>query len=416
MSNLCNAGARMSLGKWWLWALLGLLALYLLMLFSKWHSIEDDIQTRTQAALSENGYSWASVDQTNRGRDVLLSGQAPDQAAVSDALALVQKVKGVRVVDTDTSIVEWVSSQIGLSAKQGKMTLTGTLPDQASIDQLVQEVTNVAGAGQVDNQLQLSTTAKEPKWLGKVLETLPILKTMQNAELHAEDGVFSAQGDVNSDGAKNDIHSWIQAHFGDDYKGQFNVVGPSAEALAAIAAEARQREDELAAKMVAEQMRLDEEAAQMAAAKAQREAGDTERNKLLSARMNTNRSMFLDTCQTRFDQLMQGRKIEFATASDAIVSQSFPLLVNIIRLVAECNPAGDLHIEISGHTDDIGGEAENLALSAARAASVMRYLVEAGVGEGVLSAKGYGEGMPLADNTTVVGRAQNRRIQFIIKR
>jgi len=71
-------------------------------------------------------------------------------------------------------------------------------------------------------------------------------------------------------------------------------------------------------------------------------------------------------------------------------------------------------IEIQGHTDDRGNDRYNMKLSDARAKSVMKYLTKAGVDKKRLSAKGYGETMPIDTNETEDGRARNRRVVFQI--
>ena len=179
------------------------------------------------------------------------------------------------------------------------------------------------------------------------------------------------------------------------------------EAVAKLAAE-QKLEDEAAA-LAAEEKKRDEEAAAMAAAKAQSQADTT-------AQMKLDRTMFLDSCQSRFNEITQTKKIQFATSSATISEQSFVLLKGIVSLVQECNQDGGLNIEIAGHTDSTGNDTANLALSEARANSVMQYLLQSGVDQTVLSAKGYGQSKPIADNGSAEGRAQNRRIQFNIQR
>ncbi len=75
-------------------------------------------------------------------------------------------------------------------------------------------------------------------------------------------------------------------------------------------------------------------------------------------------------------------------------------------------PAAD----IIGHTDWTGSEATNQALSEARAQTVTDYLVGVGVESGRLTAIGRGESEPLADNNTESGRAENRRVDFEVKK
>ncbi|MEO9484499.1 MAG: OmpA family protein [Ekhidna sp.] len=71
-------------------------------------------------------------------------------------------------------------------------------------------------------------------------------------------------------------------------------------------------------------------------------------------------------------------------------------------------------IEVGGHTDSQGADATNLNLSQRRAQSVVEYMVLAGIERERLIAKGYGETVPIADNTTKEGRAKNRRTEFVI--
>jgi outer membrane protein OmpA-like peptidoglycan-associated protein len=70
------------------------------------------------------------------------------------------------------------------------------------------------------------------------------------------------------------------------------------------------------------------------------------------------------------------------------------------------------NIEIGGHTDSRGKDLYNLKLSADRARSVLRYLLDKGVDPARLTAKGYGETKPIADNNTDEGRAKNRRVEL----
>ena len=69
----------------------------------------------------------------------------------------------------------------------------------------------------------------------------------------------------------------------------------------------------------------------------------------------------------------------------------------------------EMVIEVAGHTDSRGGQQHNLVLSQRRAESVMQYLKEHGV-TNKMTAHGYGEDEPIADNKTAEGRAANRRV------
>lgn len=81
-----------------------------------------------------------------------------------------------------------------------------------------------------------------------------------------------------------------------------------------------------------------------------------------------------------------------------------------IRRFLEDNPG--LRVEIGGHTDNSGSVTYNQQLSERRARSVYDYLVGVGIDARRLVPKGYGPSVPVADNSTVEGRSQNRRIEF----
>ena len=71
-------------------------------------------------------------------------------------------------------------------------------------------------------------------------------------------------------------------------------------------------------------------------------------------------------------------------------------------------------IEVQGHTDNTGSKAWNKQLSGMRAESVRKALVKRGIADRRLTAKGFGQDKPIADNGTEEGRQKNRRVQFII--
>lgn len=74
---------------------------------------------------------------------------------------------------------------------------------------------------------------------------------------------------------------------------------------------------------------------------------------------------------------------------------------------------GNVKVEVAGHTDSRSSDAYNMTLSQNRANAVRDYLVGKGIDANRLTAKGYGESQPVADNATEEGRAQNRRVELI---
>lgn len=106
-------------------------------------------------------------------------------------------------------------------------------------------------------------------------------------------------------------------------------------------------------------------------------------------------------------------RVYFDTGRATIQEVSFPLLREV---AAAINASPDIRrVQVAGHTDSEGDDAANLALSQARADAVRLFLVTyGGVEPGRLEARGFGETMPVATNSTEEGRAQNRRVEFVI--
>ena len=95
----------------------------------------------------------------------------------------------------------------------------------------------------------------------------------------------------------------------------------------------------------------------------------------------------------------------FATGS----ARLNPAMTKLLSAVVPCIKGP---YEVGGHTDNVGGDAPNQALSERRAQVVAGFLASKGVDAKLLSTKGYGETAPMADNATIAGRATNRRIEF----
>ena len=74
---------------------------------------------------------------------------------------------------------------------------------------------------------------------------------------------------------------------------------------------------------------------------------------------------------------------------------------------------GEVKVEVAGHTDNRSSDAYNMKLSQRRAEAVRDYLISKGVAADRLSAKGYGESRPIADNVTEQGRFKNRRVELV---
>ena len=105
------------------------------------------------------------------------------------------------------------------------------------------------------------------------------------------------------------------------------------------------------------------------------------------------------------------QQVHFATAKYRVLPDSFPLLNQVVQVLGDFPK---MRVSIEGHTDSVGGEAQNMRLSQRRAEAVRDYLVAKGISPERLEAVGYGLTKPIASNKTEKGRAQNRRTEFRI--
>ena len=107
-------------------------------------------------------------------------------------------------------------------------------------------------------------------------------------------------------------------------------------------------------------------------------------------------------------------KIQFAYNSSALKASSYALLQEVGKALMS-SKLNDRHIMINGHTDSDGAEQYNLKLSFDRADSVKAYLVSAfDIQEYRLQIRGYGELLPLEENTSPYNKQINRRVEFEI--
>lgn len=119
--------------------------------------------------------------------------------------------------------------------------------------------------------------------------------------------------------------------------------------------------------------------------------------------------MAVDVTGCLVDQTATLKGVRFETGSAKLTPDARKVLDEVGRtLKSQTKLAAD----ISGHTDDVGNDAYNLILSQQRAESVRQYLIGRGVAAERLTADGYGETKPVADNQTPEGRDANRRVDL----
>ena len=112
------------------------------------------------------------------------------------------------------------------------------------------------------------------------------------------------------------------------------------------------------------------------------------------------------SCNSEFNELLTNASIRFRTGSAEIDTGNEDLLARLAGLATSCPGS----LTIAGHTDSQGDANMNESLSLARAAAVRDALATLGVDMNRMSAVGFGEAQPIAENSTREGRAKNRRI------
>ncbi|HMR43783.1 MAG TPA: OmpA family protein, partial [Saprospiraceae bacterium] len=107
------------------------------------------------------------------------------------------------------------------------------------------------------------------------------------------------------------------------------------------------------------------------------------------------------------------KNVFFETASAALRQESVAELTRLKKLL-EAHP--QMNIQINGHTDNVGSDADNQVLSTNRAKAVYDFLIKNGIAPARLAYKGFGESQPIDTNDTAAGRQNNRRTEFVVLR
>ncbi|MBX2836568.1 MAG: OmpA family protein [Gammaproteobacteria bacterium] len=103
--------------------------------------------------------------------------------------------------------------------------------------------------------------------------------------------------------------------------------------------------------------------------------------------------------------------VNFSSGSDALTASAEEVLQGVANVLTQYP---NVRVSIEAHTDNQGAADSNLQLSKRRAIAVARYLVNRGIAGGRLQPRAHGESKPIASNATAEGRAQNRRVEFLV--
>lgn len=119
-----------------------------------------------------------------------------------------------------------------------------------------------------------------------------------------------------------------------------------------------------------------------------------------------------ERCSDLLQAVLKTGRIEFDGTKADIKVDSYGFLDRVAATIARCP---DTSIEVGAHTDSEGSASRNRDRTQARAEAIVDYLVDAGIRREQLTAVGYGEENPIADNGTDAGKAANRRIEFSVE-
>jgi outer membrane protein OmpA-like peptidoglycan-associated protein len=160
-----------------------------------------------------------------------------------------------------------------------------------------------------------------------------------------------------------------------------------------------------AAQADAEQSRLAAQQAQLSAAQAETDKA------AMRAKLSEQLNSILQTRDSARGLIVSMSDVLFDTGRYSLKPGAREKLAKVAGILL-AYPG--LNIEVGGYTDNVGGDAMNQTLSENRAGSVRDYLVQEGVSTNAVSAKGFGNTLPVASNGNSAGRQQNRRVELLV--
>jgi len=174
--------------------------------------------------------------------------------------------------------------------------------------------------------------------------------------------------------------------------------------------------DAEAARVAAENARraadTDAQAARQQLQQAQAAAAQSEQEKnALREKLREQLSVILETRETARGLIVNLSDVLFDTGSATLKPGAREKLARVAGILSS-HP--DLHIEIEGHTDNVGSDDYNQGLSERRAGSVQSYLLQQRIAPASVGTEGFGESRPVATNDTAAGRQQNRRVELVV--
>ena len=144
---------------------------------------------------------------------------------------------------------------------------------------------------------------------------------------------------------------------------------------------------------------------QMQRFKNEKQEADAKREK--AQKLAKEKAQAIKLAEKELYDILALNSVKFKYNSDELTAESEELLDKVVQVIKKNE---NFNYTIGGHTDSKGDENYNLNLSSKRAEKVKSYLRERDIDSGILTAKGFGSAVPIADNETAEGRLKNRRV------
>ena len=455
--------------KWWP----GTIPLVVLWAFAAWSStvpLESDLAARSTSALKDTVLDKTRIEVA--GRDVIIAADAFSDDGRRSAVAAVEAVPGVRLVNDETRLVPEARPFVWSAERDvARVTLGGSAPLPASKSRLLEAARASLGGVEVVDQMQLSRGAP-PRFDNAALLLLDQIGKLKDGKIAISDSKVSLSGMARDLGGReaiaaalknlpegfsiaanevkappyifqaykdpvavtltltgyvpdNNVHAAIAAAAGRKFFSEkvvdnlkASIGAPSGFASAVVPALGALSRLSTGTLVVTDrEIKLSGDAFYDAAVPQIRAglARDLPQGWQVNADISVKPSaapVDSTVCQQLFSDLLAKGKIRFESGRAGIDPDSAGLLDRLIETALRCPTA---NIEIAGHTDTDGEDAFNQTLSEKRAQAVADYLVKAGMPASRFTATGYGSSQPVATNDTDEGKAQNRRIDFLVR-
>ena len=455
--------------KWWP----GTIPLVIFWAIAAWMNtgpLESDLAARSTAALKDTVLDKSRI--AVAGRDVTFAADAFSEEGRRSALAAVEAVPGTRLVNDETRLIPEAKPFVWSAERDVvRVTLSGSSPLPSSKGRLLEAARATLGGVEVVDQMNLSRGAP-PRFDNAALLLLDQVAKLKDGKITISDNKVSLSGMARDLGGReaiaaalknlpegfsvaanevkappyifqaykdpvavtltltgyvpdNNVHAAIVAAAGrkffsekvvDNLKASLGA--PSGFAAAVVPALGALSRLSTGTLVVSDrEVKLSGDAFYDAAPSQIRSnlVKDFPQGFQLKPEISVKPAaapVDATVCQQLFSELLGKGTIRFESARSTLDPDSAGLLDRLIETALRCPT---VNIEIAGHTDTAGENTANQALSEKRAQAVMDYLVKAGLPAGRFTAQGYGSTQPVSTNDTDEGKAQNRRIEFVVK-